>query len=145
MKDRLLGLDIGEKRIGVAVSDPLMLMAHPLTTLIFKNRRKLIIDLEKIIEDKNIIKIIVGLPYTLKKTYSAKTNEVIEVVDYLKQEISVPIELTDERFTTMIAMQQLTSVGKKPSKNKHIVDQLAAVNILQTYLDLKRNQSKGVS
>ena len=144
MKDRILGLDIGEKRIGVAVSDPLMFMAHPLTTLIFSTKKKLCSDLEKIIEEKNIIKVVIGLPFTLKKTYSEKTKEVLDLSDYLKTELTVPIEMSDERLTTLIAKQQITSVGKKPSKSRHIIDQMAAVNILQTYLDLNRNQLKGV-
>ena len=135
---RILALDIGEKRIGLSVSDEMGLFAHPLQTLIFKGVEKLIESLKEMIVSKNVTELVIGIPYTLKGTKSEKTEEVLKIKESISKEIKLPIQEVDERLTTKMAEQTLKNVGKKPSRNRDIIDQIAATHILQTYLD-RRN------
>jgi putative pre-16S rRNA nuclease len=138
MHPKILGLDIGSVRIGVAISDGLQMLAHPLTTLKWKNETDFLEDLKKIIADKNTQTLVVGVPYTLKGTHSAQTERVLKLVELIRQALNIKLETIDERLTSKMAENMLKEVNKKPSKNRHIIDQIAAVNILQTYLDKKR-------
>ena len=134
---RILALDIGEKRIGLSISDEMGMYAHPFQTLIFKGISNLVDSLKKIIESEKISELVIGIPYTLKGTLSNKTEEVLKIKQYISEEIMLPIHEIDERLTTKMAEQTLQNVGKKPSKNRDIIDQIAAVHILQSYLDSK--------
>lgn len=133
--NKKLALDIGEKRIGVAISDGLGMLAHPLKTLKWKNINTLVEDLNQIISSHDIDCVVVGIPYSMKGTLSAKTEQVIEIVDQLRSVLEIKIEEIDERLTTKMAERDLHAMNKKPSKNREIIDQIAAVYILQTYLD----------
>ena len=133
--EKIIGLDIGEKRIGVAISDSLGMLAHPLLTLNWKGIDTFISDVQQILQENQVTKIVVGVPYTLKGEYSQKTNEILEIIDHLKSGLNAEIILVDERLTTKMARQSLQAVGKKPSKNRNKIDQIAAVYILQSYLD----------
>lgn len=135
-----IALDIGSVRIGVAISDALGFLAHPYCTLKWKSIEKLIKNVQKIIEDEQIDTLIVGLPYTLKGTKSEQTKNIIKIIEQLREHISIPIETIDERLTTKLAETMLQQSGKQASKNRDIIDQIAAVNILQTYLDKVRNK-----
>lgn len=134
---RILALDIGEKRIGLSISDEMGMFAHPFQTLIFKGISNLVDSLKKIIESEKISELVIGIPYTLKGTLSNKTEEVLKIKQYISEEIMLPIHEVDERLTTKMAEKTLQNVGKKPSKNRDIIDQIAAVHILQSYLDSK--------
>jgi putative pre-16S rRNA nuclease len=138
MVKKIIALDVGTVRIGVSISDGLGFMAHPLVTLKWKNSAVLIDDLKKLIAEKEISKIIVGMPYTLKGGLSEQTKKVIALIEELKNNLDTPIETVDERLTTKLAETMLRETGKKASRNRHIIDQVAAVNILQTYLDKTR-------
>ncbi len=138
MENRIIALDIGSVRIGVSISDGLGLLAHPLKTLKWKSIDLLIKDVKGLIEEKGIIKLIVGVPYTLKGELSQQTKKVLEIIEYLHAGLDIPIETIDERLTTKLAETMLKSSGKQASKNRNIIDQIAAVNILQTYLDKTR-------
>lgn len=140
--ERYLGIDLGEKRVGLAVSDPTLLIAQPLKTLQFTKIPKLIQELREIIDEYHISKIIVGLPLTMKGTYSQKTRQVMEIVEKMRVEISVPIVTYDERLTTVQAHQTMQQMGKKPSRERDKVDQLAAMMILQNYLDQESYRRK---
>jgi putative Holliday junction resolvase len=139
---RILALDIGQKRIGLAISDELGMFAHPLDTLIFFNIDDLIENLKSIITSKNITELVVGIPYALKGTKSKKTEEVLQIKQELNANLSIPIHEIDERLTTKLAERTLHNLGKKPSKNRHIIDQIAATEILQTYLDRENRSIK---
>jgi len=134
---KILALDIGEKRVGLAISDELGIYAHPFETLFFTGIKNLIASLKEIIDSKKITEIVIGIPYTLKGTLSKKTEEILKIKKNISTEINIPIKEIDERLTTKMAEQTLQIVGKKPSKNRNIIDQIAAVHILQTYLDSK--------
>ena len=138
MHPKILALDIGSVRVGVAVSDGLRLLAHPLTTLKWKNEKFFLDDLRKLIIENRSNTLVVGIPYTLKGSESEQTKKVLKLVDLIKESIDIKIERIDERLTTKMAENMLKDVNKKASKNRHIIDQLAAINILQTYLDKTR-------
>ncbi len=132
-----IALDIGERRIGVAISDGLGMLAHPLTTLQWINIEKLIDELKQLIREHNADTLVIGVPFTLKGTESVKTKEVLEIAEQLNAAIDIDLVKTDERLTTKMAHDALKSVGKKPSRQRNTVDQIAAVYILQSYLDNK--------
>ncbi len=136
MTEILMALDIGSVRIGVSVSDGLGMLAHPLITLKMGKQDTLpIAEIQSLIREKNVGRLIVGMPYTMKGTDSAQTEKIKKHVLELEAALSVPVETIDERLTTKMATEQLRAVGKKGSKNRNIIDQVAAVNILQLYLD----------
>ena len=130
-----MALDMGEKRIGVAVSDGLKMLAHPLKTLKWKNEVRLLNELRGIIEQENIVTLVVGLPITMRGRYAARTEEVARIIDYLKENLTIPVKEIDERLTTVMAEKALQSVGKKASKQRDKIDQIAATYILQAFLD----------
>ena len=132
-----MALDIGEKRIGLSISDEMGMYAHPYQTLIFQGINSLLEELKSIIESKKISELVIGIPYTLKGTKSEKTEEVLKIKHLIADKLNLPIHEVDERLTTKLAEQTLQNIGKKPSKNRDIIDQIAAVHILQTYLDSK--------
>ena len=136
--ERYLGVDLAEKRIGLAISDPTLTIAQPLKTIIFKKFKTLVSDLEAVIESYSVSKIIVGLPITMKGTYSQKTHDTVAMIEKLQDAISIPIEMLDERLTTVQAHQTIRQMGKKPSQERDKVDQFAAVHLLQNYLDQER-------
>jgi len=138
---RILALDLGEKRVGVALSDTLQMFAHPYKTIRWRGINSFLNELEQIIQSDDIETVVVGMPYTLKGGYSKKTNEVAEIIETLKERLSIPVIGMDERFTTKMAQQALKTVGKKSSKQRQRIDQIAAVFILESYLARIKNQS----
>jgi putative Holliday junction resolvase len=139
---RYLGIDYGEKRVGLALSDPTLTLAQPLKTIKYSSAEQLLKELVQIINEKEVQKIIIGLPITLKGTDSEKTREVRKFGEKLESKTSVPIILFDERLSTKIAHQVLQQLGKEPSKSRDIVDQIAAQEILQIYLDKEKKTVK---
>lgn len=134
---RILGIDIGTKRIGLALSDELGLFAHPFKTIHWTGINKFVDFLKTTIQEQSISELVIGIPYSMKGNQSAKTDEILKIVNKLKEVIHIPIFQEDERLTTKLAEQSLRSVGKKPSQNRDVIDQIAATYILQSYLDRK--------
>ncbi|MDH3268217.1 MAG: Holliday junction resolvase RuvX [Ignavibacteria bacterium] len=136
-ESRIMGIDFGEKRIGIALSDPLFIFAYPFITL--QNDSAFINNLSKIISEKNIAKIILGLP-SLKFKSSA---ELSKKVQKLKQEIEtkfkIVVILWDEEYSSAIAKEKvIESVTKKSKRrNKDLLDKHSAAIILQEYLESK--------
>lgn len=135
MKQKIIALDIGEKRIGVAVSDALGMLAHPLKTIRWQGIDNLARELDTLVRELEADKIVVGMPFTLKGTTSQKTEQVYEICQGLRERLGVEIIEQDERLTTRMAENALHAVGKKPSRQRDKIDQIAAVYILQSYLD----------
>ena len=136
---RILAIDLGDKRIGIAISDPTQTIASPLKTIHFEGFRKLVIEIQLIIESHNIMKIIVGFPITMKGTMSKQTESVMNVYEKLKKKLSVEIQLYDERLTTVQAKETLKLLKKKASKERNRIDQIAASHLLQNFLDREIN------
>lgn len=133
--DRILGLDVGNKTIGVAVSDPFFLTAQGLKTIKRSNIKKDMEELKLIIQEQNIIKIVVGFPKNMNNTIGPQGEKVLLFVKKMKKELDVEIVLEDERLTTVSAEKMLISGNVRREKRKEIIDKVAAVYILQTYLD----------
>lgn len=132
---KILALDLGERRIGLAISDALQMLAHPLRTIEWHGIKSLLNDLEEIIDNNDLESVVVGLPYTMKGGFSKKTLQVTKIIETLRENLNIPVIDIDERLTTKMAEQALRNVGKKASRERNKIDQIAAVFILQTYLD----------
>jgi len=133
--NKILALDLGEKRIGLALSDALLMFAHPLKTLEWRGFKTFLKDLKEIISENNVSTVVVGMPYTMKGTYSKKTEETAKISNKLKENLDIEVVEADERLTTKMAEQALHASGRKPGKERNRIDQIAAVFILQSYLD----------
>jgi putative Holliday junction resolvase len=134
---KILALDIGEKRVGVAISDQLLFLAHPLKTIQWQGFELFLSELKSIIEEHGVTEILVGVPYTLKGNVSQKTAHILQIIKKLRKHLDLPIMEWDESLSTKQAHGILHRVGKKPSKQRNKIDQIAAVIILQEYLDSK--------
>ncbi|GHT82989.1 hypothetical protein FACS1894125_6240 [Actinomycetota bacterium] len=127
---KLLALDVGLARIGVAITDVDQKLAFPHSTVKVYAFEQAVYDVLDIIEDEQIEKVFVGLPISDDGTESSVAPKIRQFVKLLQVETDVGIEFVDERYTTKMAHQQLKDLGKSPSRSRNIVDQIAAVNIL---------------
>ena len=135
---RILGLDIGERRIGVALSDSLGLTAQGLTVL---HRRTLTADMDAVgalVARHEVSCVVVGLPLTLRGEIGPRAKAVKGFVAALGRMVRVPIDVVDERFTTAQGERVLLEANVSRRRRKQVIDQLAAQLILQQYLDRKR-------
>ncbi len=131
---RLLALDVGTVRIGVALSDPLGMMAQPLEVIVRKKTDPAS-RVQELVRDYEVQKIIVGQPYTLEGEEGDATQAVASFVADLKKHVDVPIELWDERMSTAQAERDMIAAGARRQKRKETIDKIAAALILQSYLD----------
>ena len=132
---RVLGLDFGERRIGLALSDPLRIIAKPLTIIDRKKTADHISRISEIVSERKITSIVVGLPLTLKGGYSKQTEIVLAFIDQLKSDLQIPIMTIDERLSSVAAKKALQEQAVKTGHNKGRVDETAAAIFLQEYLD----------
>lgn len=139
MISKSLGLDLGSKTCGVAISDGLGMYAHPFETLKFTgNLKDLVEPMREIIETESIQTIALGDPKMMNNDIGERALISREFKNILEKEFSLPVTLIDERLTSLEANKQLISLDVSRKNRKKVIDQLAAVNILQTYLDQKR-------
>lgn len=149
MKGRRLGLDVGTVRIGAAISDSDARMAMPLETIPretgFKDRDKGDIDrILAIIDEYAIVEVVVGLPKDLKGNGSSSVKHAKEIAFRIRRrKPDLPVEMADERLTTVVAMQALHQSGRTSKDAKSIIDQAAAAEILQTWLDSHNKREEG--
>jgi putative Holliday junction resolvase len=137
---RILALDFGTKRIGVAVSDELLITAQGLETIERLDPRRDLEAIKKVIADNGVTEVVVGLPINMNGTHSEKTREVIAFVDGLTKSIQVPVKMQDERLTTVQAERALLEGDMSRVKRKGLRDMLAAQFILQAYLAAKKRE-----
>jgi conserved hypothetical protein TIGR00250 len=136
---RTIGLDVGDKTIGVAISDPSGLIAQGIKTIKRSNLDDDIQEINKIINSFKAEEIVVGFPKNMNGTIGPQGQKVINFVEILKKEIDLPILLWDERLTTVEANRMLIEgADMRRDKRKKVIDKLAATIILQGYLDHKR-------
>jgi len=129
---RILGIDYGEKRVGLALSDPMHMIASPYKTI--PNNPDLIVAIQSIMKAEIVEIVVVGLPKGMKGQETAQTKHVTSFVEYLNQN-DIKVELVDERLTSISAKKALVEQGIKTGHNKGLIDQTAAAIILQQYLD----------
>jgi putative holliday junction resolvase len=132
---RLLGIDYGQKRVGLALSDPLGIFASGLTTLENRSQKQLLRELASVIEKHEVEKLVMGLPLRTTGEVGEKAEEVQIFGSILSEATGLPLVYEDERFTSVIAQQSLREQGVQPSRKKHLIDQTSAALILQQHLD----------
>ncbi len=135
---RILGLDVGDKTIGVAVSDGLGLTAQSVVTIRRQNINKDIAALKELIDEYEAVEIVVGLPKNMDGSLGPQSEKVLAFVEKLKKVFPLPVELYDERLSTAQALKALIAADLSRAKRKKIIDKMAAQVILQGYLDRKR-------
>ena len=138
MKERIMGLDYGSKTIGVAISDALGLTAQPLETIERSGENKLrrsLARLAEIVREKDIKKIVVGLPINMDGRSGERAALTLEFVEKLKLRVDIPIVMQDERLTTVEADEILDESGVKKQDRKQFIDQIAAGIILKEYME----------
>lgn len=135
--ERIIGLDIGDKTIGVAVSDLLQLTAQGLTTIKRESKIKDYAALEEIINEYDAKKIVVGLPKNMDGSIGPQGEKTIKFAEKIKNKFKVEIIYQDERLTTVSAERILIQGDMRRNKRKDVIDKVAATFILQTYLDGK--------
>ena len=138
---RVLGLDVGDRRIGVAMSDPLGLTAQGLMVVERHGGAGDVEAVRALVEQHGVETVVVGLPLTMRGEQGPQAKKVIDFSDALKRRISVPIELVDERLTTVQGARALRDTGASRQRRKAIIDQVAAQLILQQFLDRGRESA----
>jgi len=134
---RILGLDFGEKRIGVSISDPLRITAQPLSTIQYFSVQNLWGKIDQLWNNYEIEKVVVGLPLNMNGSFGPSAEKAKNFGSEIESRFKIAVEFWDERLTSFEAKKTIQQFGKKPSKRKGQIDKLAAVLILQGYLDSK--------
>jgi len=132
---RIMGIDYGEKRIGVAISDPLGITAQGLPTIERTNIQEDIQKILNIIREKEVGEIVVGLPKHMNNMLGEKAQAVLAFVDLIKKHVNIPVNTIDERLSTVRAHRTMLEGDLSRKKRKDRVDMIAAQLILQNYLD----------
>ena len=136
---RILALDVGTVRIGVALSDPLGMTAQPLEVI---HRRKIdcFSRIAAIVSENEVQQMVVGLPLTLSGESGLAVESVELFVEELKKHVTIPIEFWDERLTTAEAERAMIAGGSRRNKRKNAIDRIAATLILQSFLDARQTE-----
>jgi putative holliday junction resolvase len=136
---RIMGIDYGSKRIGIAISDPYCTIAHPLETIMVRLDSSHTESLKVIIHDYEVKKIAVGLPLNMSGEMGDSAKRVLLWAKDLEASLELPVELWDERLTTSEAYEILIRMNIKGPKRKKMIDKIAASIMLQSYLDATRS------
>lgn len=132
---RILGLDIGSKTIGVAISDPLGWTAQGITTIRRSKKEQDLEEIKKLCKEYSVETIVIGLPKNMNGTIGESGERVLEFSEQIKSFTGLPVEMWDERLTTVAAHKAMLEADLSRGKRKKIVDKIAAIYILQGYLD----------
>ena len=138
---RLLALDLGDKRIGVAVSDTTAAIARPLTVIRRESRRSDFQKIGNLVKENEAAEIVVGLPLTLSGIESSRTEWTRDYARDLGDKLNLDIILWDESFSTADAIENLRDQGKDPKRYRNKIDAIAAAYILQSYLDSQATET----
>jgi putative holliday junction resolvase len=135
-----LALDVGSKRIGVAGCDGTGLIATGIMTIDRTSFEQVVEIIQKLISDRSVSILVVGLPYTLAGEMGAQAKQVQKFTRRLAKIIELPVEYVDERLTSVTAEQLMIAAGQSPRDDKGMIDRMAAALILQDWLNLRRAQ-----
>ena len=135
---RIMGLDLGSKTIGVAISDELGLTAQGLKTILRKSREEDLKEIHRLIEQYEIVEIVVGLPKNMDGTLGMQAEKVFQWIKVLEENTNIPVSTWDERLSTVGASKILLEADLSRKKRKEVIDKVAAVLILQGYLSQSR-------
>ena len=139
---RILGIDYGEKRVGLAISSPVGFIAQGLPTIERIDGTDYLEDLADVINEKEVDEIVVGLPKNMNGSIGEKAEEVLALVETLKSKFNLPVHTFDERLTTVRAHKAMTGAKMSKKGKKKRVDMIAAQFILQAYLDQKSRSAE---
>jgi putative Holliday junction resolvase len=140
---RILGIDFGDSRIGIAVSDPLGWTAQGIDTLEWKGRMERPAEaIKQLVSEYGVQQIVMGFPKNMNGTIGPRGEKTQEFINLLQEFTGLEIVKWDERLTTVAAHRMMHEVGMKTSKKKKFVDRIAATLILQGYLDSRGNTLK---
>ncbi len=140
-EERVLGVDYGEKWVGLSLSDPLGFTAQPLVSLPRKNDGQIASELENIAREHEVKRLVVGLPLKLSGADSARTRRTRLFIKHLRRHLKMPVEKWDERLSTTEAERALRDMALSSQRRKAMRDVTAAQIILQGYLDRRRIES----
>jgi len=135
---RVLGLDVGSKRIGIAVSDPLGITAQGLETLQRQNKRLDFERLAQVVRDYGVGEIVVGFPLRMSGVEGIQAEKMHRFADELRERVGLPVHLWDERLTSAEANRLLRATDMSILRRRQVVDQMAAVLILQSWMERQR-------
>ena len=138
---RALGLDVGDRRIGVALSDPIGITAQPLTVLERQGSAKDVDAVCALAQEHGVGVIVVGLPLTLRGERGPQAQKVVSFADALRRRMAMPVQLMDERLTTVQGERALLDGGVRRQLRKQVIDRVAAQLILQSFLDVQANRT----
>lgn len=136
---RVMALDVGDRNIGVAISDETGLVARGIAVIKRKSIEKDLQDIKNFIKENHVEKIVIGLPKNMNGTVGFQGSKVLNLVEKLKEVTSLPVITWDERLTTVMAERVLIQADMSRKKRKSIIDKMAAAIILQNYLDSQNN------
>lgn len=142
MTRRIMALDVGEKRIGVALSDPLGLTAQPLEKIERTSNRAAVARILEIVAAYDVGEIVVGMPYNTRGELSATGQAIARFADLLARAAPAPVTRWDERHTTATAEQVLLQADVSRAKRRQVIDQLAAAVLLQDYMEAHRRSGE---
>tara|TARA_B100001750_G_scaffold198692_1_gene171958 strand:+ start:257 stop:670 length:414 start_codon:yes stop_codon:yes gene_type:complete len=131
---RILGIDYGDVRVGLAISDLTQTIAQPFKTLLYSDSNNLLNQLDNIIKENDIGLIVVGIPYNMKGEDTQQTTKVREFISLMQDNLMIEIKLIDERLTSLEAEKIMHKMNIKTGSNKTKIDKIAASIILQEYL-----------
>ena len=134
---RIMGIDYGDRHIGVAVSDELMLTAQGLTTVRNSGDDRMLNDIAKLADQYGVTEVVVGLPKNMNGSIGPRGRLAEEFADALREKLQIPVTMWDERLTTAAAQRTLIDADVSRKKRKAVIDQMAATLILQNYMDSK--------
>ncbi len=137
-----MALDVGGRRIGVAMSDPTRMLASPLTTLRATPQPRALAQIAALIADNEVVELVVGLPLTLSGEQGPQAQTVLAFVEALRGHVHVPIHLFDERLTTVEAERIMVEMGIKRDQRREKIDEVAASIILRDFLGAREEQQR---
>jgi len=141
-RGRILGLDVGARRIGIAISDPLGVTAQGLSTLERRNRRYDLGELRKLLREYEVGEIVVGNPLRMSGESGTQAEKMATFAKQLEEAFDIPVHLWDERLSTAEAHRLLDETNSRDSRRKAVIDKMAAVLILQSFLDARVTKSQ---
>jgi len=139
---RLLALDVGDRRVGVAVSDPSGRLARPLTIIVRRSKREDFAKIARLVEEQSASGLVVGYPLNMDDTVGPQARRVQRYADALRQALSLPVILWDERLSSAEAADRLRAAAGSRRRRRMYLDDAAAAVILQEYLDAQGNRQE---
>ncbi len=135
---RILAIDIGTKRIGLALSDKFEITASAYSVIESSNPESDLLEIKKIIKKENVQEIIVGVPFSLQGAENSQAKSALDFIDFLQKNLSIPVKKWDERLSTVEAEKVLIDADISRKNRKKVIDKITAAIILDSYLKYKR-------